>query len=178
MKYYCPKCFYKIEYKFNRPEKCPKCSYDFATASRIQKSSDVKVPLQKKPEELEQDRLRQIERKKLEKRIQIAEHLEAKRFLDNNLEDAEASEEEFDDEFDTNYEWRPGLSRLKRNPGISVEIKKEESVSLGSIMQSSNSSVDNSFKELKRQPTGLTKEQILEEIKKESSSAANIINID
>lgn len=166
MKYYCPKCFNKIEYKFNKPEKCPKCSLSFASVSANSTSTQgIKL----------EDDLREIERKKIEKRIQLAESLQAKRVLDN---ESGYNEEDIEAEFDTNYEWRPGMSKLRKNPGIHIEIKKQQGVSLASVLQDQNGNKNNDFKDWKRQPNHLTKEQILEEIRKESSGPASVINID
>ena len=175
MNYYCPKCFYKIEYKFNKPDKCTKCSFDFAASLQKSDTGAKHAVLTKNdsPEPLSAARVR--EREKIKKRIQMAENIEAKKDFNSQMDDFE---ENFEDDSDSNYEWRPGLSELKRNPGISIEVKENKSISLRAAVQGQTANVDVDFKELKSIPASLSKEQILEEFRRESSGPAKMINID
>jgi hypothetical protein len=160
MKYYCPKCFYKNEYKFKKPEKCEKCGFVFAAASKI---------------EIKKESQESIRRAELEKRIARAE-----KFIqesEKNEEDDDFIEDESDeDENEYSLNWRENIAKLSRNPGIKLDYIKSNSISLADAVANSNSS--NVFPDIKRSPVDKkNNKEILEELKKEASSHSDTFEI-
>jgi hypothetical protein len=157
MKYYCPKCFYKNEYKFKKPEKCEKCGFAFAAASKI---------------EIKKESQESIRRTELEKRIARAE-----KFSKENEEDDDLIEDEGEeDENEYSLNWKESIAKLSRNPGIKLDYIKSNSISLADAVANTNSS--NDFPDIKRSPINKKdNKKILEELKKEASSHSDVFEI-
>jgi hypothetical protein len=160
MKYYCPKCFYKNEYKFKKPEKCEKCGFIFTAASNL----EIKKESQESKKRIE-----------FEKRIARAEKL-SKENEKNEEDDNLIEDEDDEDENEYSLNWKESIAKLSRNPGIKLDYIKSNSISLADAVANSNSS--NDFPDIKRSPVDKkNNKKILEEFKKEASSHSDVFEI-
>jgi hypothetical protein len=154
MKLYCNKCYAKTEYKFSKPKFCPECG------EKISGSSDS---LLLKPKDLEK-----------------------KDFVVSRKDSfAENEEDNFDEEEEEDYlRTQRYIESFKKNSKRShVFIEKSNfdgGISFGELMQkaSTETRVAKDFSGLDRDQNNKTKDQILEELKLESCSAARVIDIE
>jgi hypothetical protein len=153
MKLYCNKCYAKTEYKFSKPKFCPECGekISVSTNSLLLKSAS-------------------LEKKEL---------AVSKRdfFVENEEDDINEGEEDY-------FRTQKYIESFKRNSKRSdVFIEKSNfdgGISFGELMQkvSTEPNTAKDFSGLDRKQNNKTKDQILEELRLESSSQARVIDIE
>lgn len=177
MKAYCPKCFIKTEYKFSKPKFCPECGASFNASFAINKDVDST----KKSSNEDYSKIRE-----LEEEIKKLKAISTNNFISSDEEEYGADD---DEGFDTEKA-RRSIENFKKNKsrlgGVTVERGGYDSgISFGELMEkSSNESRSGGreeFKMIDENVTGngkINKKGILDQLKRESSSQASIIEID
>lgn len=151
MKYYCSKCFAKIEYKFNKPEKCPFCGFLHSSA----KTSDTvnSLSVEPKPSNLE-----------------AAKNTNKKPIFD----DVEDYEDEYF-EVSAVPVIQPGAG-VK----VEIE-KAKNGITIGELMESSssakNTNSNSCFSELDCLDSKITQKEMLDQFKREASNREGFIEI-
>lgn len=155
MKYYCSKCFAKIEYKFNKPEKCPFCGFSSSFASAESTSG------------------RQVEY--IDKKTNV--DLEAKK---NTTKVLRVNETDSVDDEDGYFEV-DAIPIIAPGAGIKIEIDKpREGVTIGQLIESSSKeggSSNSDFGGLEYFRVEANQKDALEQFKKEASNTKGFIEI-
>jgi hypothetical protein len=154
MKLYCNKCYAKTEYKFSKPKFCPECGEKIS-------NSVTSISFKHKDSKKE-------------------EVLPSNKNLHTNEEDFD-EDDELEDDYVATKMHIENFKRNSKKSGIIVEKTNfGGGISFGALMEKVSSEPNSikDFQGLDRLDTKKTKEQILEELRLESSSQARVVEIE
>lgn len=177
MKFYCTECFTKNEYKFSKPKFCPECGAPVG----LSLSRDVRSTTASK-DSADGGSLEKI--KNLEKEIEKLKSAKTSNIVGGNtkaFEQHNDMEEEFEEDYHSIQKHINNFRRNNNRSGVTVEgYAKNSGISFGELVQSSSSTSVDEFKIHEDRFSGpmKSKEQILNELKMEASSAAKLIEIE
>ena len=181
MKLYCTECFAKTEYKFSKPKFCPECGAKVGalnvsvssggTKTSVLASSDDQNLVKIKELELELEKIRASSR---------LGHLTKSKNLDEDIDD-EIDEEESEDYLATQRHIA-NFKRSKNKSGIVIERSQNSSgVTFGQLIENASknpSSRSADFLPKPSAPSEAERQNILNQLRAESSSQAKVIEIE
>jgi hypothetical protein len=181
MKLYCTECFAKTEYKFSKPKFCPECGAKVgtlnvsvssgSTKTSISASSDNQNLVKIKELELELEKMRASSR---------LSNLNKNKGLDDDVY-GEIDEEESEDYLATQRHIA-NFKRSRNKSGIVVEKNQEASgITFGQLIENASknpSSGSADFFPKPSAPSEAERQNILNQLRVESSSQANVIEIE
>lgn len=149
MKLYCNKCYAKTEYKFSKPKFCPECGEKISGS--------------------------------LESLSFKTKQLEKKEIVNRDEEDELINDEDTEEDYETIQRHIESFKRNSKRSGVIVEKSTfDGGISFGELMQKTSSEpiASKDFSGLDRAENKKSKDEILEELRLESSSKARVINIE
>ena len=164
MKLYCNKCYAKTEYKFSKPKFCPECGEKVLSSVSSQTFKPQEKPKEEKPRE---EKIEKVLISKNESAVDVDEDYD--------------NEQDLEDDYVNTQKHIENFKRNRRRTGVVVEKSDfNTGISFGELMQKSSSAPDSSkdFQNLNTLDNSKTRQQILDELKAESSSQARVIEIE
>ena len=162
MKLYCNKCYAKTEYKFSKPKFCPECGEKVSTSISVPSIGASPI----KTQEIKKENI-------MAGRNELP--------LDKEDQDVEQEDQEIEEDYFRTQKYIETFKRNKNRSGVIIEKSNfEGGISFGELMQktSSEPNASKDFQGFNTIENRKTKEQILEELRSESSSQARVIDID
>jgi hypothetical protein len=162
MKLYCNKCYAKTEYKFSKPKFCPECGEKISSSIGATSISPSLI----KPQEFKKENIT----------VSRSESV-----LDNENEDIEQEDQDLEEDYLRTQKYIESFKRNRKRSGVTVEKSNfGGGISFGELMEkaSSEPNASKDFQGFNTIENRKTKEQILEELRSESSSKARVIDID
>jgi hypothetical protein len=185
MKLYCTECFAKTEYKFSKPKFCPECGAKVGALNVSVSSGGIKTSVSTASDNQNLVRIKELELE-LEK-IRASSrlgHLTKSKNLNEGINediDDEIDEEESEDYLATQRHIA-NFKRSKNKSGIVIERSQNSSgVTFGQLIENASknpSSASADFLPKPSAPSEAERQNILNQLRAESSSQARVIEIE
>lgn len=183
MKLYCTECFAKTEYKFSKPKFCPECGAKVGALSVSVSSANTKSSILSLSDNENLVKIKELELE-LEKARASSGLSNLNKNKNKNLDedaDDEIDEEESEDYLATQRHIA-NFKRSKNKSGIVVERSQNSSgVTFGQLIESASknpSSGSTDFFPKPSAPSEAERQNILNQLRAESSSQAKVIEIE
>lgn len=181
MKLYCTECFAKTEYKFSKPKFCPECGAKVGALSVSVSSANTKSSILSLSDNENLVKIKELELELEKARASSGlSNLNKNKNLDEDADD-EIDEEESEDYLATQRHIA-NFKRSKNKSGIVVERSQNSSgVTFGQLIENASknpSSGSTDFFPKPSAPSEAERQNILNQLRAESSSQAKVIEIE